>query len=91
VQRIPRYELLLRDLLRITPPDHPDHDNLQAALDKVKVIASYINESKRVADRAERMHELTTNVYDRSRRTPFSGKTTVVRPPPTFPHRFDFL
>lgn len=32
VQRIPRYNLLLRDLIRQTKPDHPDYNNIQEAL-----------------------------------------------------------
>ena len=29
IQRIPRYKLLVDDLLRSTPPHHPDHPDLQ--------------------------------------------------------------
>lgn len=32
VQRIPRYSLLLQDLLKNTPEDHPDHQNLKMQL-----------------------------------------------------------
>jgi len=32
VQRIPRYKLLLEDLIKRTSQDHPDHPNLKTAL-----------------------------------------------------------
>lgn len=31
IQRIPRYRLLLEGLLKVTPPDHPDFDDLRQA------------------------------------------------------------
>lgn len=43
IQRIPRYELLLRDLLKNTPENHPDHWNLEEAVNKVKSVADHIN------------------------------------------------
>ncbi len=53
VQRIPRYELLLRDLLKYTEDDHPDKPALEDAMAKIVVLAKQVNESK---ERQERMH-----------------------------------
>jgi hypothetical protein len=39
VQRIPRYELLLRDLLKHTVDSHPDYKNIEDSLNKMKDIA----------------------------------------------------
>ena len=36
VQRLPRYLLILRDLQKCTPEDHPDYPNLQAAFSLIK-------------------------------------------------------
>src|SRR3990167_1239856 len=36
VQRIPRYELLLRDLLKATPDTHPDYEGIQRVFGVVK-------------------------------------------------------
>jgi len=50
IQRIPRYEMLLRDLLRKTDKDHADYNNIKAALNKIEDIMLYINEQKRNSD-----------------------------------------
>lgn len=44
VQRIPRYTLLLQELVKKTWEDHPDHGDLIQAQQKMKSIAEYINE-----------------------------------------------
>ncbi|XP_037093112.1 uncharacterized protein LOC119112901 isoform X2 [Pollicipes pollicipes] len=45
VQRVPRYVLLLKQLLRHTPPAHGDHDSLQAVLDALKQFLARLNDS----------------------------------------------
>lgn len=45
VQRIPRYNLLLADLLKNTDEAHPDFRNLEKSIEEMKNIAQYINES----------------------------------------------
>lgn len=55
VQRIPRYMLLLRDLLNFTPEDHKDHINLVRAIDKISQTATTINETIRQAESQTRM------------------------------------
>lgn len=45
VQRIPRYNLLLADLLKNTDETHPDYRNLEKSIEEMKNIAQYINES----------------------------------------------
>jgi len=47
VQRLPRYELLLKDLLRHTWLNHPDKQNLQTALDSIREEILDVNESKK--------------------------------------------
>uniref|UniRef100_A0A4W3JZU0 Rho guanine nucleotide exchange factor 17 n=1 Tax=Callorhinchus milii TaxID=7868 RepID=A0A4W3JZU0_CALMI len=54
VQRIPRYELLIKDLLKHTPEDHPDHSCLLAAQRYVKLLAERINKGKKNAEEAEK-------------------------------------
>ena len=46
IQRIPRYELLLKDLFKHTWPAHPDHSSLQQALTKIKEAAVKLNRAK---------------------------------------------
>lgn len=57
VQRIPRYQLLLRDLLKHTEKDHNDFESLQKALDQIASVASYIEEK---AEESEHVHLVST-------------------------------
>jgi len=50
VQRICRYPLLLKELLKETPKTHLDYNNLVQVLPKIESIISSANESKGVAD-----------------------------------------
>ncbi|CAJ1065612.1 rho guanine nucleotide exchange factor 17-like [Xyrichtys novacula] len=54
VQRIPRYELLVKDLLKHTAEDHPDHSYLLDAQRDIKRLAEKINKGRRSAEEAER-------------------------------------
>ncbi|KNC49490.1 uncharacterized protein AMSG_05506 [Thecamonas trahens ATCC 50062] len=50
VQRIPRYELLLKDLVLLTPRDSAAYTPLRAGLAAIKAVADSLNESKRLKD-----------------------------------------
>ncbi|ELR12419.1 Zn fingercontaining protein [Acanthamoeba castellanii str. Neff] len=43
VQRIPRYQMLLEDLRRRSPEDHPDYQNLTLAIAEITRIANEVN------------------------------------------------
>ncbi|CAD8114600.1 unnamed protein product [Paramecium sonneborni] len=45
VQRIPKYVLLFKDLLKNTPLDHPDYSNIKLVLDKFELVANQNNKS----------------------------------------------
>jgi hypothetical protein len=47
---MPRYELLLKELLQLTVPEHVDHEHIQEAYDLVRKITTQINENKKSAD-----------------------------------------
>eukprot|EP00026_Physarum_polycephalum_P002195 Phypoly_transcript_02200.p1 GENE.Phypoly_transcript_02200~~Phypoly_transcript_02200.p1 ORF type:complete len:905 (+),score=146.21 Phypoly_transcript_02200:115-2829(+) len=47
VQRIPRYVILLEEMVRYTSKTHPDFKELTLALSKMHAIADYVNEKKR--------------------------------------------
>lgn len=55
VQRIPRYEMLLKELVKCTPADHGDYAALEQALANVKAAAQGINEAKRRAESNSKM------------------------------------
>ena len=42
VQRIPRYNLLLADLLKNTDEDHPDYRNLTKSIEEMRNVAQCI-------------------------------------------------
>ncbi len=58
IQRMPRYELLLKEVLKRTPAGHADLPALEAALRTVSEMASHINEAIRARENRERIVEL---------------------------------
>lgn len=50
VQRIPRYKLLLSELVRYTSMSHPDYDNLKLAAHKIESLAQFVNDEIRKHD-----------------------------------------
>jgi len=69
VQRIPRYSLLLADLIKNTPDTHPDHKNLVQALEKTKSLAATINETQREMERSSALLSIQSR---------FKGETVLV-------------
>jgi RhoGEF domain/Regulator of G protein signaling domain len=47
VQRLPRYVLLLRELLKWTDEDHPEYKDIMRALYQAEQAATFVNERKR--------------------------------------------
>jgi hypothetical protein len=50
VQRIPRYILLLSELKKHTPSDHPDYPKITEAWTSMQEVANYVNEKKRESE-----------------------------------------
>ena len=65
IQRVPRYILLLTDLLKHTDADHPDYKNIKQALDSIEEIAKYINEKKREAENIAKISEIQSKLTGR--------------------------
>jgi FYVE/RhoGEF/PH domain-containing protein 5/6 len=55
ISRIPRYMLLLGEVMRHTPSDHPDYENLYIALQELKSIVDHVNMWKQQLDDARRV------------------------------------
>jgi len=55
VQRLPRYGLLLSDLLARTPPDHSDYAGLKQALEGIRDVNTKINEALRRKENQKRV------------------------------------
>uniref|UniRef100_A0A6U0LA55 DH domain-containing protein n=1 Tax=Percolomonas cosmopolitus TaxID=63605 RepID=A0A6U0LA55_9EUKA len=58
IQRIPRYRMLLEDLVKNTSPDHPDYTATKEALQLIIDIADYCNAMKKEKQNRERMDQL---------------------------------
>jgi len=62
VQRVPRYQLLLKELKRATPTDHEEHAKLEEAYTKIQAIATHINESKRIVEGMSKVLEIQNRI-----------------------------
>ncbi|XP_054583396.1 FYVE, RhoGEF and PH domain-containing protein 3 [Eptesicus fuscus] len=71
VQRVPRYELLLRDYLKRLPADAPDRQDAEKSLELISTAASHSNAAIR---KMEKMHKLL-EVYEQ-----LGGEEAVVNP-----------
>ncbi|KAM9324454.1 FYVE, RhoGEF and PH domain-containing protein 3 [Gastrophryne carolinensis] len=71
VQRIPRYELLLKDYLKKLPEDSPDKKDSEKSLELISTAANHSNAAIR---KMEKMHKLL-EVYER-----LGGEEDIVNP-----------
>ncbi|KAF2073947.1 hypothetical protein CYY_004734 [Polysphondylium violaceum] len=55
VQRIPRYELLFREILKNTSPSHYDYQNLKEAYQSIHEINVLINNNKKLSENKDRV------------------------------------
>jgi len=66
VQRTPRYKLMLSDLKKHTPPEHPEYDNLVKGLNQIVEICSIINEYQRRKENEHQLLQLQMKIDRRS-------------------------
>jgi hypothetical protein len=59
---LPRYELLLKELIKNTEQDHVDFQDLCQALFKIQEVNKKINESKKMADNLSYVVEISVCV-----------------------------
>lgn len=67
VQRLPRYEILLSELLSVTENSHADFQQVQVALISIKQITSMINRSKQENHTNQRVEQLQKKVRAKSK------------------------
>lgn len=67
VQRLPRYELLLRELLNRTDGAHADAEPLRRALHEVSSVARYVNDRQRDADSQRALLDAQKRIVGRPR------------------------
>ncbi len=75
IQRVPRYKLLLEELLRHTDTSHADYHGLAKAFDHVKKLALHINEEVRASENRRVMLALQDEL---------SGSETLLAPHRSF-------
>ncbi|XP_066961659.1 protein vav-like isoform X3 [Macrobrachium rosenbergii] len=64
LQRILKYHLLLRELIRSTSQTHSDHDNLQRAHEAMMDLSDFINEVKRDSEMKQIIKDLQNSIMD---------------------------
>ena len=67
VQRIPRYKMLIADILKNTPEDHVEFKDLTDSLKIITEVASFVNEGKRQNENQSVIMDLSKVVKDRYR------------------------
>ncbi|KAL9644228.1 hypothetical protein ABK040_005689 [Willaertia magna] len=85
IQRIPRYRLLLEDVIKHTPPDHVDMPTLKDALNEILKIANWVNERKRENENRDSLVQLQLKLSEEEYKSilqpyrKFIGKTSSVK------------
>jgi hypothetical protein len=64
VQRLPRYQLFIQELIKYTEPTHVDYSNLLAALEAIKSLNAGVNERKKDLDNRNKLLELQEAIID---------------------------
>ncbi|XP_060737001.1 phosphatidylinositol 3,4,5-trisphosphate-dependent Rac exchanger 1 protein isoform X2 [Tachysurus vachellii] len=62
IQRICKYPLLLKELLKRTPKKHADYPAVEEALQAMKEVCSNINETKRQMEKLEALEQLQSHI-----------------------------
>eukprot|EP01133_Synstelium_polycarpum_P001194 gene1194-1376_t len=62
IQRVPRYNLLLMDLVKHTWPEHPDYTTLCSATERMRGIATFLNEKKREGENFLKFTEIQSSL-----------------------------
>eukprot|EP01130_Rhizamoeba_saxonica_P000319 TRINITY_DN10297_c0_g1_i1.p1 TRINITY_DN10297_c0_g1~~TRINITY_DN10297_c0_g1_i1.p1 ORF type:complete len:1012 (-),score=266.53 TRINITY_DN10297_c0_g1_i1:14-2650(-) len=58
IQRIPRYRMLLEEIIESSPKHHRDYQGLNIALEKTKVVADAVNEEVRSFENLQKLAEI---------------------------------
>ena len=69
IQRLPRYGLLLRELIKVTDESHPDHADLNSAVSRIDDITHYLNEKRKEFDARLKMLTLAHSLQRTKTRT----------------------
>lgn len=64
IQRLPRYELLIKDYLKNLSKDNPDYEDTKKALELVSTAANHTNEAMKKIDKFKKLLEIQESIYD---------------------------
>ncbi len=64
VQRLTKYHLLFKEILKHTPKDHPDYPDIEKCFEKMQELATYVNERQRTSESLQKMIEIQENLVD---------------------------
>jgi len=68
IQRVPRYIMLLEELQKHTPDTHPDHEDINAALEHLRRLATFVNQEMKRASTTPQLiriyHQLEPKMTD---------------------------
>eukprot|EP00211_Chloroparvula_japonica_P003826 CAMPEP_0119130410 /NCGR_PEP_ID=MMETSP1310-20130426/7761_1 /TAXON_ID=464262 /ORGANISM="Genus nov. species nov., Strain RCC2339" /LENGTH=794 /DNA_ID=CAMNT_0007120915 /DNA_START=57 /DNA_END=2441 /DNA_ORIENTATION=- len=85
VQRIPRYMLLVDNLLKATWANHPDVEDLRKALDSIREIAAHVDQRTEEAERMQKISDIEDTIggkfeslRDAKRRYVMEGELGVI-------------
>lgn len=65
IQRIPRYRLLLQDLLKHTHKEHKGYKKIEDAIEKIKEVADHLNEAVRAFESTEKLLEIQSQFINK--------------------------
>ncbi|ELP90040.1 Rho guanine nucleotide exchange factor, putative [Entamoeba invadens IP1] len=64
IQRIPRYKLLLNDLLKHTPHNHIDYKDLSDGFNLISQVAISVNDFSKQAEHMEQVNDLSSRITE---------------------------
>lgn len=64
IQRLPRYELLLKDYLKNLTEENSDYEDTKKALELVSTAANHTNEAMKKIDKFKKLLEIQESIYD---------------------------
>ncbi|OHS97030.1 hypothetical protein TRFO_36813 [Tritrichomonas foetus] len=72
IQRLPRYILLLRELMKYTPKSHPDYEDLSIAMKKINAVTHEIENAGDTVKKVKYIKDLDDRIKSQSHITDFS-------------------
>ena len=64
IQRLPRYILLMKEIVKYTPTSHPDFPFANEAIEKANEITTKVNEQITAAEMQQKIEEIQSNIID---------------------------